>query len=160
MITGCGGKQGAIGSQDVEAQQSQFLNQRNQGMKDFLVTGFSDADPEIGECCLTGNPIFSKSRQTAIFASTIGIPEDLTEILDRSISFQITKQIEQKQRIGIITRPSEVGIGIGGNGADEGELDNGSYQLGDAATNGTIVVYVDEFLSKFVKRKPAGLFLG
>jgi hypothetical protein len=160
MITGCRGKQDAIGGQGVEAQQPQFIDQRNQGMKDLLVIGFSNAHSEIGECCLTGNPIFPKSRQTAIIASTIRIPEDLTEILDRSNPFEITKQVEQKQRNEIMATPSEVGIGIGGNGADEGEIDNGSYQLGDAATNGTIFVYVDEFLSKFVKRKPAGLFLG
>ena len=35
VVTGSGGKQGAICGQDVETQQSQFLYERNQGMKEI-----------------------------------------------------------------------------------------------------------------------------
>ena len=88
------------------------------------------------------------------------IPKDKAEVLEGSNSFQITKQIEQKKRNGIIARASEDGISIGGNGANEGEIDDGSDQLRDAAADGTIVVDVDEFLSRFVMRKPESLFFG
>lgn len=160
MIAGCGGEQCPVRGQDIEAQQSQLLDNRNKGMKGLLVQGFSNSSAEVGESSLAGDPTFPKSCQTPIVASTIGIPKDKAEILDRSNPFEITKQVEQKQRNGIIARPSENGIGLGGNGADEGEIDNGSYQLRDAATNGTLVINMNEFLSKLIMRKPASPFFG
>jgi hypothetical protein len=52
------------------------------------------------------------------------------------------------------------GVGIGGNGADEGEIDDGSYQWGQAVADGAGVVDIDEFLAELIMGKPAGFFLG
>lgn len=38
-----------FGGHDVEAQMSQVLDKRNQGMKDRLVTGFSNTNAEVGK---------------------------------------------------------------------------------------------------------------
>lgn len=160
MITGRRGKQGPIRSQNIEAQQSQSLDQRNQSMKNLLVQGFSNTNAEVGKGGLGWNPISPKPRQTAVVTSTLVIPKDKPEVLDRSDPFQITKQVEQEKRNGIIARATENRICIGSNRADEGKIDNGSYQLTDAATNGSVVVNVYEFLAKFVMRKPTILFLG
>ena len=129
-------------------------------MKDLLIQGFSDTNAEVGEGGLAGDAILPKPCPTPIVLTPRGIPKDKAEVLDGSDSFEITKQIEKEKRNGIIARPSEDGIGIGSNGADEREIDDGSNELRDAATNGTVVVDVDKLLVKFVMGKPAGLFFG
>jgi hypothetical protein len=160
MIPGCRGEQGAVRGQDVEAQQSQFLDKGNKGMKDLLIQRFPNADTEIREGGLTGNTIVANAGKTAEVPAAQRIAQEMAEVFDGSNSFQITKQVEQKQRNGIIAGASDDGINIGGNGTDEGEIDNGSYKLGNTAADGAVVVDVNEFLAKSVTRKPAGLFLG
>jgi hypothetical protein len=160
MIPGCGREQGAIGSQDVEAQKPQLFNQRNQGMKDLLIQGLSDANTKVGESGLTGDAVLTNACQTAIALSSFGIVKNQAEVLDGSDSIEIAEQIEKENRDGIVAGTAEDGIGDCGNRADERKIDNRGNQLRDAATNGTIVVDMDKFLAKFVMRKPTGLFLG
>ena len=160
VVTGSGGKQGAICGQDVETQQSQFLYERNQGMKDLLIPRFSNTSAEIGEGSLTGNPISPKPGPTPIVLTAIRISQNQAEVLDGPDSFQIAKQIEQKKRNRIIAGTTEYGIGIGGNRADEGKIDDGSYQLGDTAADGSVVIDMDKLFTKFIMGKPTSLFLG
>ncbi len=160
VIAGCGRKQGSVGSQDVEAQESQLFDNRNQGMKDLLIERFSDTNPEIGECCFTGDGIAADAGETAVVFATQRIAQDETKIFDGPDSIQVAKQVEEKERNGIIAGAAEDGIGIGRNGADEREINDGSDQLRHAAANGSVVVDMDEFLAEFIARKPAGWFLG
>jgi hypothetical protein len=160
MITGCGGKQGSVGSQDVEAQKSHVLDQRNQGMKDLLIQCFSNTNAEVGKSSLTRDAIFSNTCQTPVVLSPFGISENKAEVFDGSDSIEIPEQVEKKKGNRIVAGPAKDGIGIGNNGANEREIDDGSYELRDAATNGTVVVDMDKLLVKFVMGKPASMFLG
>jgi len=160
MIAGRGRKQSAIGGEDVEAQKPQLFNNRNQGMKDLLVESFTDTNAEVGEGSLAGDAVFANTCQPAVVLSPLGIVKDMAEVLDGPDSIEIAKQIEKEKRNGIIARPAEDRIGISNYGADEREIDDGSDQLRDASANGAVVVDMDEFLAKFVVRKPASLFLG
>jgi len=129
-------------------------------MKDLLIQGFADMNTEVGEGSLAWDAIPLKSCPTPIVLTPRGIVKDQAKVFDGSDSIKITKQIEKEKRNGIVASSSEDGIGICYNGANEREINDGSYELTDAATNGTVVVYVDEFLPKFVMGKPAGLFFG
>jgi len=160
MITGCGRKQGAIGSQEVEAKKSQVFDNRNQSLKDLLIESLTNANPEIGEGSLAGDAVIANTCQPAVVLSPLGIVKNQAKVLDRPDSIEIAKQIEQEKRNGIIARTAEDGISIGDYGADEREIDDGSDQLRDASSNGTIVVDVDKLLEKFVSRKPASLLFG
>lgn len=160
MIAGCGGEQGPVSGQDIEAQQSQFLSKGNKGMKNLLIQGFSNTNAEVGEGSRTGNTIVANAGKKAVVASTLGIPKDKTEVLDESNPFQITEQVEKEKGDRIIARSTEDGISLSSDGADEGEIDDGSDQLGDATANGAVVVDMNVLLSKLVMRKPTSLFLG
>jgi hypothetical protein len=160
MIAGSGRKQGAVGGQDVEAQESQFFDYRNQGMKDLLIESFSNTDAKVGEARLTGDAIVGNAGKTAEVPTAQRVTQDTAEVLDGADSFQITEQVEKEKGDGIVAGSAENGICIGRNGADEREIDDGSDQLTDTVPNGTVVVDVDEFLPKFVMREPTSLFLG
>jgi hypothetical protein len=129
-------------------------------MKDLLVAGFSDTTVEVGEGGLTGDGIIANAGEAAEVSTAEGIVQNMAKILDGSHSFEVAKQVEKEKGDRIVAGAPEDGIGSGCNGADEGEIDNGSDQLRDAAANGAVVIDLDEVLSKFVMGKPAGLFLG
>jgi hypothetical protein len=108
-------------------------------------------------------------KRDAIKANAGQTPEDLAakrivqepaEIFEGSTFFEAAKQIEEKERNGIIARAAEDGVGKGGNGADEGEIKSRTNQLSDASGNGAVVEDGDRFLSEFVMGKPTSLFLG
>jgi hypothetical protein len=160
MIASGGRKQGSIGSQDVEAQQSQLLNERNQDVKDLLIQRFSNTNTEVGKSSLAWDTIFSNACPTPIVLTPRGVPKNQAEALDGSNSFEITEQVEKEKRNGIIASSSEDGISIGSNGTDKREINDGSNELRDATTNGTVVVDVYKLLAKLVMGKPASLFFG
>ena len=64
-IAGRGGKQSAVGGEDVEAQKYEFLDKRNQSMKDLLISGFSNATVEEGEGGLAREAIIANAGETA-----------------------------------------------------------------------------------------------
>jgi hypothetical protein len=160
MIPRRGGEQGAVGGEDVEAEQSQFFDQRNQRMKDLLIKSFSNTNAKVGEGRLTGDAIVGNAGEAAVILPALGIVQDEAEVLDRSDSVEIAEKIQQEKRNGIIAGTAEDGIGTGCNGTDKGEIDDGSDQLRDAAANGTVVIDMNVFLAELVMGEPSSLFLG
>lgn len=77
---------------------------------------------KLEKISLAGNPISPNCCQMALVASTLRIPKGKAEVFDRLNPFEITERVEEKNRNGVIAGFSEDGIGIGGNGADEGEM--------------------------------------
>ena len=160
MVASIGRKERAVGRQDVETDDACLFSNGNQGVKDFLIQGFAETFMKVGEGCFTGNRIKANAGKTSIKLSAKRISQDEAEILDGSNSLQAAKQIEKKERDGIIARAAEDGISNSGNGADEGEIYSRTNQLSDAAGNGTVVVDRNGFLPEFVMGKPTSLFLG
>jgi len=160
VIAGSGRKQRSVGSQDVETQKPQLFDNRNQGMKDLLIESFADAAAEVGECRFTGDAIVANAGEAAVFFAAQGIAQNETKIFDGTDSIQVAKQIEKKERNGIVAGAAEDRIGIGRNRADKREINDGSNQLRHAAANGTVVVDMNEFFSEFIVGKPTALFLG
>jgi len=104
--------------------------------------------------------VLAKPSHAPVVLSTFGITQDRAEMLDRWDSFEIAKQVEKEHGDGIVAATAEDGVGVGGDGADEGEIDDGSYELRRAAAGRAVVAEMDEFLAGLVMGKPAGLFLG
>lgn len=159
VIAGCGRKQSGVGSQNIETEEAQFLNDRNESVKDLLIERLADASAEVGEGCFIGNAIARNAGQTAIVIAAQRIAQDETKVFDGKDSIQVAKQIEKKKGNGIIAATSEDGMGIGRNGADEREINDGSGPMRHAPADGTIVVDMNEFLAEPVVGKPAGLSL-
>jgi hypothetical protein len=160
MIAGGGRKESAVGRQDIEADKAAFFNNGNQGMMDCLIPGFTEPFTEVGEGCLARNAIRTDAGKPPVNLSTKGIVQDKTKITHRSSAFKTTKEIEKKERDGIVARTAENGISDSGNGADERKINCGANQLSKAARNGSVIVDGDEFSSEFVVGKPTSLFLG
>ena len=102
----------------------------------------------------------TNAGQASIDLSTKGIAQDKAEILDGTTFFEATKEIEKKERHGIIARTAKDGIGNGGNGADEGKINSRTNQLSNAAGNGAVIVDGNRFSFELVMGKPPSLFLG
>lgn len=160
MIASGGRKERAVSGQHVETYKTGFFSNRKQGMKDFLVQGFAETVTEVGEGSLAGDAIKADAGQAPEDLSAKRIVQDPAEIFDGRALFEAAKQIEKKERDGIVARTTEDGIGNGGNGADEGEINSRTNQLSDAAGNGAVVVDRNIFLPELVMGKPTGLFLG
>ena len=160
MIASRGGEQRAVGGEEVEANETEFFDERNQSVKNLLIEGFADTTAEVGEGGLTGDAIAANANEAAVLIAAQRIAQDKTEILDGSNSIEITEQIEKEERNGIIAGSAKNGISISGNGTDKREVNGGGDQLRGATLGGSIVVDMDEFLSELVMGKPAGLFLG
>jgi len=73
---------------------------------------------------------------------------------------EIAAEVKNEQRDGIVTRGAEDGIGVGGGGADERKIDNGSNQLREAAADGSVVIDMDKLRMELITGEPAGFFLG
>lgn len=73
---------------------------------------------------------------------------------------EIAEQVEKKKRNGIVAGASEDGVGVGGDGTDKREIDDGSDPLREAAADGSVVVDMDILRPESVVRKPAGFFFG
>lgn len=160
VITGSRWKECAISSKDVEADKAEFFSERNESMKDLLVERLSDTFMEIGKGSFTGDGILANTDKAAVILSSLRIAQDKAEVPDGRDLFKITKQIEEKERNGIVTGTTEDGISNCCNGADEREIDSRTDQMGNASANGTVVVDVDVFLSESVVGKPASFLFG
>jgi hypothetical protein len=160
MITSCGRKESAISGQHVKADKACFFGNGNQGMKEFLITGFAEAFTEVGEGSLARDAIKGDTGQASEDLSAKGIMQDLAEVFDGTAFFETAKQIEKKERNRIIARTAEDGIGNSGNGADEGEINSRTNQLSDASRNGAVVIDGDRFFPEFVMGEPTSFFLG
>lgn len=124
------------------------------------VARFTETAMEVGEGGFAGNGILLNAYQSPVKLSLKGITQDTVEVFDGTESFEITEQIEEKKRDGIIASSSEDGIGIGDDGTNEREINSRTNQLSNAAANGTVVVDVDKLFVKLVMGKPASMFFG
>lgn len=160
VIAGSGRKQSAVGGEDIKVDKAEFFNERNEGLKDLLVERLSDTTMKIGEGSFTGDGIVTNADKAAVILSSLRIAQDKAEVLDGREFFEITKQVEEKKRNGIIAGTAEDGISNCCNGADERKIDSRTDQMGNAASNGTVVVDLNVFLSESVVGKPASFFFG
>jgi hypothetical protein len=160
MIAGGGRKESAVDGQNVEADKAAFLNDGNNGMMDCLISGFTEPFTEVGEGCLARNAIRADAGKAAVNLSTDGIAQDKAKIFDGSRAFKTTKEIEKKDRDGIVAGAAEDRISDGGNRAYEGKINCGTNQLSNAAWNGSVVVDGGKFSYELVMGKPTSLFLG
>src|SRR4030043_240337 len=122
-ITGGGGKQGAVGCLDVEAQEAELLNQRNQGMENFQITTLPKAATEVGKGGATRDGIVPEPGKGAIGLPQPGIVQAGAEGFAVGDLVEIAAGVEDEKRDRIVTRGAEDGIGVGGEGADEREMD-------------------------------------
>ena len=159
-ITSGGGKQGAIGSLNVVAEEAESLDQGNKGMEDFLITALAEAAAEVGKGGATGDGIVTQPGKGAIGLTQPGIAQDGAEVFDIGDLVEIAGQVKDKERDGIVARGAEDGIGVGGDGSDEREIAEGGDQLREAAADGAIVVDMDKLGMELVTGEPAGFFLG
>ena len=159
-VTGGRRKQSSIGGLDTIAQEAEFLDQRNEGMKDILVTALAEAGAEVGEGGAAEDEIITKPGKGPIGLTQPGIAQDEAEVFDIGDLVEIAGQVKDKERDGIVARGAEDGIGVGGDGADEGEIDEGGDQLREAAADGAIVVDMDKLGMELIAGEPAGFLLG
>jgi hypothetical protein len=160
MVASIGRKERAVGRQDVETDDACLFSNGNQGVKDFLIQGFAETFMKVGEGSLTGDAVKANAGQASEDLPTKRIVQAMAEIFRGRTFFEAAKEIEKKERNGIIARAAEDGIGDSGNGTDEGEINSRTNQLSDAARNGAVVVDGNGFLPEFVMGKPTSLFLG
>jgi hypothetical protein len=159
-VTGGGRKEGSIGGQETEAQEVEFFDEGDEGMEDFLVTAFSEAGAKVGKGRAAGDARVEYSGKGSIRLAAFGIAQDGAEVFDVGNSVEIAGEVEDKKRDGIVARGAEDGIGIGGDGANKREIDQGGDQLRESAANRTVVIDVDRLRVKLITGEPAGLFLG
>lgn len=126
-------------------------------MKNLLVAAFTEAGAEVGEGGAAGDGI-KKSGKVPIGLTLLGIAQDGEEMVDVGDFVEIAEQVEKKEGDGIVARTSENGVGIGGDGANEGKIDKGSGQLREAATDGSILVDMGKLGAE--RGEPAGFFIG
>ena len=159
-VTGGGRKQGSVGGLNFEAQEAELLDQGNEGMEDFQVTALAEAAAEVGKGGATGDGIVAEPGKGAIGLTQPGIAQDGAEVFAIGDLVEIAAEVEDEQRDGIVARGAEDGIGVGSNGADEGEIDEGGDQLREAAADGAIVVDMDKLGTELITGEPAGFFFG
>lgn len=159
-ITSGGRKQGSISGLDVVVEEAEFLDQRNEGMESLLITVDSDSAAEVGEGGAAGNAIIGDSSKAPIRTAQFGIAQDGAEVFDVGDLVEIAGQVENEQRDGVVARGSEDGIGIGGNGSNEREIDEGCDKLRESAADGAVVVDVDKLGMELITGEPSGFFLG
>jgi hypothetical protein len=73
---------------------------------------------------------------------------------------EITAEVQNEKRDRVVARGAEDGIGVGGNGPDEREIDERNDELSEAAANGSVVVDIWKLGMELIPREPAEFFLG
>jgi len=159
-ITSGGRKQGSVGSQESVTEEAEIFDQGNEGMESLLITADSDSATEVREGGAARNAIIRDSSKASIRTAQPGIAQDSAEVFDVGDLVEIAEQVEDEERDGVVARGSENGIGIGGNGSDKREIDEGCDQLRESAADGAVVVDVDKSGMELITGEPAGFFLG
>lgn len=159
-VTGSGRKQGSVGGLDVVAQEAELLNQGNEGVEDFLITALAKTPSEVRECGTARDGIVNYSGKGPIGLTQPGIAQDRAEVFDVGDLVEIAEEVENEQRDGIVAGSADNGVGIGGDGADEREIDDGSDEVRESAADGTVVVDMDPLRMELIMGEPAGFFLG
>ena len=159
MIASGGRKESAVGSKDVEADETGFFSDGNHGMENTLIQCFTDTNVEIREGSLTGNCVLIDPRPTSVVLAEKGIPQDANEVFGGSKIIEITKKIKEEKRNGIVARASEDGISVGDKRADEGEIDSRADEIKNTAGNESVVMDGNAFFFEFVMGEPASFFL-
>ena len=159
-ITGGGRKQGSVGSLDSVAEEAEIFDQGDEGMESLLITADSDSAAEVGEGSAAGNAIIRDSSKASIRTAQFGIAQDGAEVFDIGDFVEIAGQVEDKERDGVVARGAEDGIGIGGNGSDKREIDEGGDQARESAADGAVIPDLDRLGTELITGEPSGFFLG
>jgi len=129
-------------------------------MESSLITADAESAAEVGEGGATWDGIVAQPGKGAIGLTQPGIAQDGAEVFAIGDLVEIAAEVGNEQRDGIVARGAEDGIGVGGDGADEGEIDEGDDELREAAADGAIAVDIGKLGMELTTGEPAGFFLG
>jgi hypothetical protein len=94
-------------------------------------------------------------RQASVgtISSTAFIPEDFEELTHILIAVDVSKEIQEKQAWGVITRRAVRGISVCDQRPNKGEVDQGGYHPGVAAPDSVIGKDLNELFFKVIVGK-------
>jgi hypothetical protein len=125
-------------SKDFGSDHLEFLEDPDQDMEDFLVEIFTEACSEIGECGLAGQVFQMEAGISAIGSASILVPEQGEDIVAVETTFEIAKQVKQEEAGRIIAGWSDLGVAMGNQATNEGEVDQRGDHFGIATLDGAI----------------------
>lgn len=138
FVSGPSWEKGPIMSKDLGGDHLELLEDLDQDMKDFLVEIFAEACSEIGERGLAGQVFQAEAGISAIGSASILVPEQGEDIVAVETTFEIAKQVDQEEAGGIIAGWSDLGVAVGNQAANEGEIDQRGDHFGIATLDGAI----------------------
>jgi hypothetical protein len=149
LVSGVGGKEGAVGGDDLVGEKPQELNDPYQDMEDTVVEVFSQPGLEVGEGCLAGNVNVADTCIDPIVFSPDRIMEQVAEGFEIAELFEVAEELEEKEADRVIGHTHHAVL-MGHNGTNEGELDKGRDHAGEAPDDpsGRIDLYVSALVSQ------------
>lgn len=124
FVSGPGRIEGAVMGEDLEGNHFQVMEDAHQGMKDVIVSFFSDALPEVGKGSFGGD-VFNNTGIVSIFTPSFLIPKHRQKGVHVRVVVNIPEQVQEKECHRVIAGRAEDAVGIRRQGADKGEVNQG-----------------------------------
>lgn len=131
LVAGVGGKEGAVGGDDLVGEKAQKLDDSDQDMEDAVVEVLSQSGLEVGEGCLAGDMTVADARIDPIVFSSDRIIEQLAEGLEVAELLQMAEELKEKEADRVVGHTHQAVL-VGHNGTKEGEVDKGRDHAGEA----------------------------
>jgi len=136
LVPGPGWEESAVMREDLGGDHLKLLEDPDHDMENFLIEIFAEARPEIGEGGLTRQIFQAKAGISAIGPAPV--PEQSKDVAAVEVPMKSTKQIDQEEAGRIIAGWSDLGVAVGNQAANEGEIDQRGDHFGIATLDGAI----------------------
>jgi len=123
---------------DLVGDHVKLLEDPDHNMKYFLVKVFTEACSEVRKRCFTGQILQTQAGISPVGSSLVLIPEQGKDIVAVEVPVKEAKEIDQEEAGRIIARGADMGVTIGNEASNEGEVDERGDHLGVATPNGAI----------------------
>ena len=123
LVPGPGREQGAVMREDLEGDHLKFFKDVHHHMENFPVERFANTCPKIGERSFTGQVLQMEASIGSVGPSHVFITQQGKDVVAIEAAVKSAKQIDQKEAGGIIARRPNLGVAIGDQAANEGEID-------------------------------------
>jgi hypothetical protein len=150
FVPGPGVEESAVVGEDFVGNHAELFEDADQDMKDLLVEILAKARSEIGEGCLAGEILHGEAGISSVGPSLVFVADQGENLGAVQVALKESKQIDQEETWRIVAGRAHMGVAVGDEASNEGEIDQRSDHLWVTTLDGTVGEDFDKPLFELV----------
>jgi hypothetical protein len=139
FVSGICGEEGSVGGNDLKREETQEIGDVDEGMKNTIIQGFTQAIFEIGECALARDKRIADAGIEPVVFPLERIPQHVNKGFHVGIFFDVAEKFQQEETDRVIGEAGSA-ILVGNDRSDKREIYQGRYKSGKSTDNPAVGV--------------------